>query len=112
MHSTRSAGGGQAAGDDETVAPVVAGAAQDHDERRPCQRATRPGRGFERASQLRMDRLGHRGAGGLHERVLGQAQPLRGLVDARHLIGPDEDRNAALDAGRRVRHARYGSVSR
>ncbi len=59
-----------------------------------------------------MDDLGHRGAGRLHERVLRQAEALRGLVDARHLIGPDEDGDAALDARRGIGHADYGRDSR
>ncbi len=55
-------------------------------------------------AELGLRHLGDGGAGGFHQRVLGEAQLLRRLVDARHLIGADEHGNAALRARGRIGH--------
>ncbi len=77
--------GGQAASDDEAVAAVVARAAEDHGQRRLVGRRGEPG-------QLDLCDLGNRGPGALHERVCGDPQPLRRLIDLGHLGRANEDR--------------------
>ena len=99
-------GGGQPASDHEAVAAVVPGSAQHHDERRPDQRAPRAANQLGQAPELGLRNLAHRRTRGLHQCVLRQAQLVGSLVDARHLIGADEDGNAALGARGRIGHGR------
>ena len=67
---------------------------------RPARAANQLGQ----APELGLRDLAHRGTRGLHQGILRQAQLVRGLVDARHLIGADEDGNAALGARDRIGH--------
>jgi hypothetical protein len=96
--------GGESPRDDEPVAAVVAGAAQDGNKRRRGQRPAGSARALGEARQLGERDLGHRRAGRLHERVLGHPEVLSGRVDASHLVATNEHGHGARRPAGRIGH--------